>query len=88
MSVLHAQIQTPLRRPVPTGAMLVGQAIAELALALRRTWRRSQERRAAAAAQRLAGLDRQEVLALARRYQYSQPSFAKDLYAAATRDLS
>jgi len=46
----------------------------------------ARERRAADRAARKHARDRAELLALARRYEASQPGFAKELYAAALRD--
>jgi hypothetical protein len=43
-------------------------------------------RRLADRADRRAARDRQELMALARRYESSQPEFAKDLFAAACTD--
>jgi len=95
MSTRQINVLVPPSRPVPPGAALAAAA----AVALHRSagrlavevarWLNAM--RARAAIKRVArrdARDRDEVLAMARRYSASQPEFAKDLLAAAARGHS
>jgi hypothetical protein len=93
MSMEKVRVLVPALRAEPRGAVWVGAALdwALAALARQRSawqWRRSQarERRVAELASRSAAADRAAVVALAHRFESSQPEFAKDLHAAAGVD--
>ena len=93
MSVLNVKVLVPPLRPVPPGAAWAANIVGWVfgidrrfpsglrlwAAAAKAHWR------AARAARRRAG-ERLALMALARRYEASQPEFAKDLHAAALAD--
>ena len=95
MAMQKVSVLVPPLRPEPRGAVLVGAAV-DLLLAAEvrlRVWlvARLEIRRARRARVRAVhrdARDRAELIALAQRYESSQPEFAKDLFAAAKRDLS
>lgn len=82
MSVQNVHVLVPPLRPVPQGAAVIASGVAWCFAA-------GVVARAALAsllaARREAGA-RTALLAMARRYESSQPGFAKDLYAAAADD--
>ena len=93
MSMQKVRVMVPPLRPVPRGALWVGQAVSWLFAGDARLrsglplW--VEAVRARLAVDRAARRDargRTELLALACRYQGSQPEFAKDLFAAANND--
>lgn len=89
MSVQKANVMVPPLRPEPRGVFLT-EAVVDAALAVA-AWVRAvvAVRREAGRAQRTIarrGRDRAALIALACRYEASQPEFAKDLFAAAKRD--
>jgi len=93
MSVQKAVVLVPPLRPVPPGAAWIADAIGALFDAVAglaaRLSRRLAVRHERAAAERAVRRDveaRLVLMALARRYESSQPEFAKDLYAAARSD--
>jgi hypothetical protein len=82
MSVRNVSVLVPPLGPVPPGAAWIANGIAWCAAvvvvgrAALRTW---------SVARREAGA-RTALVAMARRYESSQPEFAKDLFAAATNE--
>ena len=93
MSMQHITVPIPPVRAVPRGALVVG-ALVDVVLRAGAWLRgRVEARRSATSAQPAAlraarrdARDRARLLALAHRYESSQPEFAKDLFAAAKRD--
>ena len=94
MSMQKVSVLVPPLSPVPRGAVLAeavidavfdGAARLRAWLAARHDQRR--DRQAIVRAARRDARDRTDLLALAHRYESSQPEFAKDLFAAAKRDL-
>ena len=92
MSVQKISILVPPLRGVPPGAAWAANAVAWLfgtdarRPSLQHWLAAARVRRLADRADRRAARDRQDVIALARRYESSQPEFAKDLFAAACTD--
>jgi len=92
MSVQKINVLVPPLRPVPPGAAWAAEAIAWVfgtdprRPSLQHWLAAARARRLADRADRRAARDRQDVIALARRYESSQPEFAKDLFAAACTD--
>ena len=93
MSVQKVSVLVPPLRPVPRGALWVGDGVAWLAdgagrirSAVAAGLTAIRARRAAARAARRTACERAELIALASRYEGSQPEFAKDLFAAANND--
>lgn len=93
MSVQKVNVLVPQPSVMPPGAVWIVNALAWLFVGGARVasalagWRESV--RARQAIDRMARHDarsRAEVIALARRYESTQPEFAKDLYAAARSD--
>ena len=86
-------VMVPPLRPVPPGALWIGQAVSSLVggeAAVRsglRLWLDAvRARRAVDRAARREARNRAQLIALACRYQATQPEFAKDLFAAASND--
>ena len=92
MSVQKINVLVPPLRPVPPGAAWAAEAIAWVfgtdprRPSLQHWLAAARVRRLADRADRRAARDRQDVIALARRYESSQPEFAKDLFAVACTD--
>lgn len=86
MSVSKIRIQIPPQRPPAPGAELLADAIASGASWLHDAFLRWRERLRARIARRQELRARLAVLAMARRYEHSQPSFAKELFIACSRD--
>ena len=92
MPVQKIHVLVPPLRGVPPGAAWAAQAVAWVfgtdprRPSLQHWLAAARVRRLADRADRRAARDRQDVIALARRYESSQPEFAKDLYAAALAD--
>ena len=92
MSVQKINVLVPPLRPVPPGAAWAAEAIAWVfgtdprRPSLQHWLAAARVRRLADRAARRAARDRQDLIALARRYESSQPEFAKDLFAAANND--
>lgn len=93
MSMQKVSVMVPPLRPVPPGAAWVASAVSWLfgGDALVRTglpawWEAVRAKLAVDRVARLAARSRADLLALARRYESSQPEFAKDLFAAANND--
>ena len=82
-----SKVLVPPVRTAPFGAETLGHSAGAAFNAARRLIEGMAAHRAAAAAKRREARDRAALIALARSYQGSQPSFAKDLYAAAMRDV-
>ncbi len=92
MSVQNVLV--PPLRPEPRGAGWLGNVVSWLLSGDERVrvgvpaWLEAMRARSAVGrAARREARSRSEVMALARRYASSQPEFAKDLYAAAGKDL-
>ena len=92
MPVQKIHVLVPPLRGVPPGAAWAAQAVAWVfgtdprRPSLQHWLAAARVRRLADRADRRAARDRQDVIALARRYESSQPEFAKDLSAAACTD--
>ena len=93
MSVQKVSVLVPPLRPVPPGAAWAANAVAWLFVSdprqpsgLAAWFAAARERRLAARALRRDAGERQALIAMARRYEASQPEFAKDLMAAALAD--
>jgi len=92
MSVQKVNVLVPPLRPVPPAAAWAANAVAWLFVndprrpGLAAWLAEARERRRAARAVRRNLEERMALLALARRYEQSQPEFAKDLAAAAHAD--
>ena len=92
MPVQKIHVLVPPLRGVPPGAAWAAQAVAWVfgtdphRPSLQHWLAAARVRRLADRADRRAARDRQDVIALARRYESSQPEFAKDLFAAANND--
>ena len=93
MSMQKVSVMVPPLRPVPPGAAWAAVAVSWLFGGDQRirsglpSW--LEAGRAKLAGDRAARRDarsREDLLALARRYQATQPEFAKDLFAAASND--
>ena len=78
-----SKVLVPSSRTAPSGSVAFGEGAAAVVNSFRRLRVGLAQHRAERARARAAARDRAAVIALARRYQSSQPSFAKDLYAAA-----
>jgi uncharacterized protein YjiS (DUF1127 family) len=95
MSMQQISVLVPPSRPVPAGAVLAAagaiallRSAARLASAMAGWVNAMRARGALKRVDRRAARDRDEVLAMARRYSTSQPELAKDLLAAAARSHS
>ena len=95
MSMQKVSVLVPGLTPEPRGAVLAGAVVDAFlgAEARLRAWLAAwhalrRVRRASARAGRRDARDRAALVALAHRFESSQPEFAKDLFAAAKRDLS
>jgi len=93
MSMQKVSVMVPPLRPVPRGALWVSQAVGWLVggdprlRAARPLWFEALRARVAVdRAARREARNRAELIALAGRYQATQPEFAKDLFAAANND--
>ena len=92
MPVQKIHVLVPPLRGVPPGAAWAAQAVAWVfgtdprRPSFQHWLTAARVRRLADRAARRAARDRQDVIALARRYESSQPEFAKDLFAAACTD--
>ena len=92
MPVQKIHVLVPPLRGVPPGAAWAAQAVAWVfgtdprRPSLQHWLAAARVHRLADRADRRAARDRQDVIALARRYESSQPEFAKDLFAAACTD--
>jgi hypothetical protein len=92
MSVQKVNVLVPPLRPVPPGAAWAANAVTWLFVnsstrpGLAAWLAEARERRRVARAERRQLEERLALLALARRYEQSQPEFAKDLAAAARAD--
>jgi hypothetical protein len=92
MSVQKVNVLVPPLRPVPPGAAWAANAVAWLFVndprrpGLAAWLAQARARRRVARAERRQLEERLALLALARRYEQSQPEFAKDLAAAARAD--
>jgi hypothetical protein len=93
MSMQKVSVLLPPLRQAPRGALWVGHAVGWLVggdARLRQTlplWFEAVRARIAIdRAARRQARDRAELIALASRYQATQPEFAKDLFAAANND--
>jgi hypothetical protein len=93
MSMQKVSVLVPPLRQVPRGALWVADLVswllgfnAEVRSVLFVTAEAARARIAADRAVRREARDRAELIALATRYQASQPEFAKDLFAAANND--
>ena len=91
MSMQKVLVSVPSLRQAPRGALWVGQIVSwlqslgdEVRAVVATTAEAARKR---AVAEREAR-DRAELIALARRYQGTQPEFAKDLFAAASDSRS
>ena len=89
MSMQKVLVSVPLLRPVPRGAVWIGQAVSwlqefhdEVQALISATAEAARQRSAKAREAR----NRAELIEMARRYQGTQPEFAKDLFAAAGND--
>lgn len=89
VSGVSTQVMVPPLRPAPPGALW----LADAAMVLVSGWRLASRalhvasaRRSVARAARRRARDRAALIALACSLQATQPSFASDLYHAATRD--
>jgi hypothetical protein len=94
MSMQKVSVLVPPLQLEPRGAVLVGalvDAFLGIAASVPSHWRawvqQRRARRAGAVAAQRAAQERAGLLALARRHETTQPGFAKDLYAAALRDV-
>jgi hypothetical protein len=94
MSMQKVSVMVPPLRPVPPGAVWVGQLAAWLVGAgdarvrsgLPVWFEAVRARIEVGRAARSEARGRADLIALARRYQATQPEFAKDLFAAASND--
>jgi hypothetical protein len=89
MSMQKILVMVPPRRVVPRGAVWFGAAVAWLFAGHARVRSAVAAWLEAARAKRAvdrAARHRSELIALARRYQATQPEFAKDLFAAASNE--
>ncbi len=93
MSVQKVNVLVPPLRDMSPGAAWLVTAASWLFVAVERIGSRlaasleaSRARQAADRAARYDARSRMELMALARRYESTQPEFAKDLYAAARSD--
>ncbi len=93
MSMQKVSVMVPPLRAVPRGAVWVADTVALLlgvdAILRAAAFASARSIRTRLAAERRArrlARDRAELLALATRYQGTQPEFAKDLFAAANND--
>ena len=93
MSVQKISVLVPPLRAVPPGAAWIATAVswlfagdARLASGAAASLEALRARRAIDRAARHDARSRADVMALARRYESTQPGFAKDLYAAALSD--
>jgi hypothetical protein len=93
MSMQKVSVMVPPLHPVPRGALWVGQAISWLVGGDARVgsavpiWFEAVRAKAAVARRaRREARSRADLIALACRYQRTQPEFAKDLFAAANND--
>jgi len=93
MSMQKVIVMVPPLRPEPPGAVWAGQAVAwlfggdaRLRTGLPAWWEAIRARLAVDRASRREARSRANLLALACRYQATQPEFAKDLFAAANND--
>jgi hypothetical protein len=93
MSVQKALVLIPPNRPVPPAAAFVGDLVAWLFKAsddagsrLVARLKAARSRHAIERDQRIEARSRSQLVALAQRYEATQPEFAKDLYAAARSD--
>jgi hypothetical protein len=93
MSVQKVNVLVPPLRDMSPGSAWLGTAVSWLFVAAERLGSRlaasleaARVRKATDRAARHDARSRMEVMALARRYESTQPEFAKDLYAAARSD--
>jgi len=93
MSMQKVSVMVPPLRPAPRGAVWFGNAVAWLfgrdprvRSGFPARFKAVRARIEVGRAARLEARSRAELLALAARYQSSQPEFAKDLFAAANND--
>ncbi len=92
MSVQEINVLVPPLRAVPPGAAWAAEAVAWLFQTDSRQpglghWlAAARERRLAERALRSEARERQDLISMAKRYESSQPEFAKDLVAAALTD--
>jgi MoxR-like ATPase len=93
MSVQTVSVMVPPLRAVPRGAGWIGDSISNLSDrlgrlgALLRAWVAAVGAQSALdRAARRDARSREDLLVLARRYESTQPEFAKDLFAAAAND--
>jgi hypothetical protein len=92
MSMQKVSVMVPPLRPVAPGAAWVADAVSWLfpeirgRSRLRARWQAVRTRLATDRASRRDARARVDLLALARRYQSTQPEFAKELVFTATRD--
>ena len=93
MSMQKVSVMVPPLRPVPPGAVWAGNAVSwlfggdtRLRTGLPAWWEAIRAKLAVDRAARREARGRADLLALAWRYQATQPEFAKDLLAAANND--
>lgn len=92
MSMQEVSVMVPPLRPVPPGAAWAANAVWWLfrdvpaRSGMRARWQAVRTKFAVGRAIRRNARARVDLLALARRYQATQPEFAKELVFAATRD--
>jgi hypothetical protein len=93
MSMQKVPVMVPPLRPVPRGAVRFGDAVswlfggdARVSSGFPAWFEAVRARIEVGRAARSEARSRAELLALATRYQSSQPEFAKDLFAAANND--
>ena len=93
MSMQKVSVMVPPLRPEPPGAAWAGSAVswlfggdARLRTGLPAWWEAVRAKLAVDRAARREARSRIDLIALACRYQTSQPEFAKDLFAAANND--
>ena len=91
MSMQKVLVSVPTLRSEPRGAVWVGRAVSwlqefhdEVRAVVSATVEAARKR----AVEERDARSRAELIALARRYQATQPEFAKDLFAAASHDRS
>lgn len=81
-----SKVLVPASRAVPAGSLAFGAGAAGVVNAFRRLLDGFAAHRAERARARDRARDRNAVIAMARRHESMQPSFAQDLYAAANHD--
>ena len=93
MSMQKVLVMVPPLRPEPPGAVWAGHAVswlfggdARMRTGLPAWWEAVRPKLAVDRAARREARGRTDLIALACRYQASQPEFAKDLFAAANND--